>query len=98
MQLTDSTLKIISDHKGEMGNYFIDLTHEEALDPSANICAGVRWLFLKKKAAAARLHHPASWDDAVAEYKGLLKRIIDSKGTVPKEMEIFHFYYNQFLE
>jgi hypothetical protein len=99
MQLTDKTIQIIGDHKGELKNHFIHLTHNDALDPSANICAGVRWLFRKQVIATERLHHVATWDNAVAEYKGVLKGIITNKNPDPKnEMLKFRSFYNQLLE
>jgi hypothetical protein len=101
MQITDATLTIIGDHDGELRDHIICLTHAEVMDPSANICTGVRWLFMKKAAAAERLHHQATWDDAVAEYKGILKDIIKYKDD-PKhnpdpynEMPIFRSLYGQ---
>ena len=75
MQIIDSTLTIIGDHKGEIKDHFIFLTHAEIMDPSANICTGVRWLFMKKATAAERLRHVATWDDAVAEYKGIFAQL-----------------------
>ena len=63
-----------------------------------NICAGVRWLFMKKITAAERLHHPATWDNAVAEYKGILKGIIENKNPDPNhEMPIFRSFYKRLL-
>lgn len=79
MQITDITLKIIGEHKGEIKDHLIYLTHKEIMDPSANICVGVRWLFTKKTIAAQRIDHTATWDDAVAEYKGILKAIVENK-------------------
>jgi hypothetical protein len=79
MQITDSTLKIISEHKGEIKDHLIYIKRKEIMDPSANICVGVRWLFTKKTIAAERLNHTATWDDAVAEYKGILKNIVENK-------------------
>ena len=56
---------------------------------------------MKKAAAAERLHHKATWDDAVAEYKGILKDIIEYKED-PKhnpdpynEMPIFRSFYDR---
>jgi hypothetical protein len=94
MQIIDRTLAILGDHKGEIRDHYINLTHDEIMDPSANICAGVRWLFMKKITAAERLHHKASWDDAVAEYKGRLKNIINGDNPDPyDEMQKFRNFY-----
>lgn len=72
MQLIDETIGVLADHKGELRDHLINLSQDEILDPSSNICAGVRWLFQKKITAAARLQHQVTWVDAVAEYKGIL--------------------------
>ncbi len=45
MQITDATMHILGDHHGELSNHLICFDHSKLLDPSANICAGVRWLF-----------------------------------------------------
>lgn len=79
MQITDSTLKIISTHKGEIKDHLIHVSSKEIMEPTVNICVGIRWLFTKKTIAAERLHHTATWDDAVAEYKGILKAITNNK-------------------
>lgn len=96
MQLTNSTIRILRNHRGEIKEHFIAVSDDEIFDPSANICAGIRWLFRKKVTAAARLKHPATWDDSVAEYKGILKGIIENKNPDPKgEMKIFRGFYQQ---
>ena len=88
----------VGDHKGEVKDHFICVPQNEAMDPSANICIGVRWLFTKKIDAKARLHHAATWDDAVAEYKGVLKGIIEGKNPDKnEEMPKFHTLYKQLL-
>lgn len=56
-----------------------------------------RWLFNKKIGAKARLHHAATWDDAVAEYKGRLKAVKNGKDP-RNEMAIFRSFYKQLLE
>ncbi len=99
MQLTNGTLKIMRSHKGELKDHFITLSDDEIFDPPANICAGVRWLFRKKITAAARLKHPATWEQAIAEYKGILKGIIENKNPDPLgEMPIFRGLYQQLLD
>jgi Transglycosylase SLT domain len=103
MQITDSTLKMIGEHKGEVKDHFIHLTQIEVMEPSANICTGVRWLFTKKTTAAARLGHVATWDDAVAEYKGILKAISENKdpnhnADPYNEMPKFRSFYKRLLE
>jgi len=98
MQITDSTREIIADHKAELRNHYIQLSEAEVFDPSANICAGVRWLFRKKTLAKHRLHHEASWMEAVAEYKGVLKGIIENKNPDPLgEMDKIKKCYKEVL-
>ena len=99
MQIIDETLSIIQGHKhtGEVKDHFIHATHQEVMDPSTNICIGVRWLFTKKTGAKARLNHVATWDDAVAEYKGRLEDVKNGKDP-RNEMKTFHTLYKQLLE
>jgi hypothetical protein len=70
MQITDSSRKILGDEKGELKDHFVSATRKELNDASINICAGVRWLFHKRKLASARTKQEASWEDVVYKYKG----------------------------
>ncbi len=70
MQITNATRKILDDPTGEIKDHYITATREDLNDPSINICAGIRWLFRKKAWASKNLNHEASWEDAVAAYKG----------------------------
>lgn len=70
MQITNVTRKILGDESGELKDHFITATRADLNDPSVNICAGVRWLFQKRKLASLRLKHPATWIKAISEYKG----------------------------
>jgi len=103
MQLTDDTISKLSDQKTELKDHFINLTAAEAMDPSANICAGVRWLFMKRAGAKerfvkAKLDHVVTWDDAVAEYKGVLKGIIENKNPdLKQEMPKFRALYKKLV-
>jgi hypothetical protein len=104
MQLLDATLAFVAGHKGGVRDHFVYLTSAEAMDPSANICAGVRWLFMKRAIAVERFSHAKSdhvttWDDAVAEYKGILKDIIEKKDNPDplNEMPKFRHFYEQLL-
>lgn len=106
MQLTDETLKILYGHEIELRDHFIYLSHVEAMSPSANICAGIRWLFQKKEGAKARYakidpNRVVTWDDAVAEYKGVLSGILnkDNKHPDPEnKMPTFRSIYEKFQE
>jgi hypothetical protein len=93
MQLREETLKILQDHKGELKDHLIHLTHENAYDASANICAGIRWLFRKKEIITAKMGSAATWDKAVAAYKSYL-----GDKNEDKEMKNFHDNYKLLLE
>jgi hypothetical protein len=104
MQITDETIRILHGNEAGLKKHFIYLTHKDANDPSANICAGTRWLFMKKAGAQERYEkaglsdYVASWDDAVAEYKGVLKGILDKNNKNPdpkRKMPIFRALYAQ---
>ncbi len=74
MQITDETRAILSDEKGELRDFLVNLTKDQAENPVLNIAAGVRWLFQKRRLAKARLKRTASWEEAAAEYKDVLRR------------------------
>lgn len=73
MQVLTKTLHYLSDTKGELKNYLVCLTKEQLLNPSANICAGIRWLFRKKETATSKLKHKATWINAIEDYRRLQK-------------------------
>lgn len=98
MQVTDQTLAILRDSKGELKNYLLNLSSDDLSDPSVNVCAGVRWLYQKKKTASARLKRPATWEEAVAEYKGDLEKMLSGKVPNPKGMKNFRKYYKELQE
>ncbi len=69
MQVTDETIKILKDETGELKNFLINLDENKANDPNLNICAGIRWLFQKKKLLEHKLKRGVTWDEAAMEYK-----------------------------
>lgn len=93
MQLTDDTLRILSDKNGELTDHLITVDQNEANDPNSNISAGIRWLFQKKRTASSRLGREATWVEAVAEYKGILKSYKKTKKS--KRMNKFHSKYKK---
>jgi len=95
MQIIDQTWRILGDHKGELKNHLIPLMEKELFDPSANICVGIRWLFRKKETASGRLKREATWDEAIEDYKSILKKRIDGKKYNPKPMNDIHDYYKR---
>lgn len=93
MQIIDQTHKALSDHKGELKDHLIMLNEDELTDPSANICAAIRWLFQKKVTAKARLGRDVSWLEAIAEYKGLLSDYNnDEKNAVRIMNKLINYY------
>lgn len=93
MQITDSTMDALSNHHGELSNYLICFDHLQLLDPSANICCGVRWLFRKRITASSKLGREATWIETVADYKGVL-----GKNPPSEKIEIFEHHYLDILK
>ena len=73
MQITDQTVKILKDEKGELKDHLVNLNQDDNFDPVLNICAGIRWLFHKKNLLEHKLKRTASWEEAVMEYKSYTK-------------------------
>lgn len=72
MQVTDWTIEILEDEKGELRNHLVNVNQQDMIDPSLNIAAGVRWLFRKQETASAKLKKQADWIWTVADYKSYL--------------------------
>ena len=68
------------------------MTKADLNDPNINICAGVRWLFEKKRLTSSRLKKSASWIDTVWEYKGAR---IASKEELENIKRIFNKFYQE---
>lgn len=91
-QITNDTRKILDGYHGDLKDHLITVTKEELNDPNVNICAGVRWLFEKRRLASFHLKRAASWVEAVWEYK-------DVKGAKTKEdAEKMKNIFNRFYE
>ncbi len=92
IQVTDSTRKILQNFKGELRNHHIELTVEESRDPVTNIAAGIRWLHHKKFLAEYRLKRKITWEEAAAEYKGILNDIgkDDTTDRIMRELRGHH--------
>ncbi len=96
LQITEETLHILNDHKGELSNHLMFIRAKDLFDPSVNICSGVRWLFRKQITASSRLKRKATWEEAIIEYKAYWK-IIDA-GQIPKAIVELREYYKQLEE
>lgn len=71
IQLTEQTLRILKDRKGEIKDHYIDIAKEDLYDPSKNICSAIRWLFRKREILQKRLGRSPTWPETIVEYKGL---------------------------
>ena len=91
IQITEATLRILKDRKGEIKDHYIDIDKEELFTPSKNICASIRWLFRKREILQKRLGRSPTWPEVVVEYKGLGPDL-KNKGT--KSIKVL----NDFLE
>jgi hypothetical protein len=93
MQVRNTTRKYLADTKVELKNYLVVLTKEQLLNSSDNICAGVRWLFIKKETATNKLKHKATWINTIEDYKGYLGMILDNQDYNHTPMEKLDKFY-----
>lgn len=70
LQILNKTRKILGDEEGELKDHFIAASRKDLNEPSINICAGIRWLFRKRRLASGKLGREATWEEAVYEFKG----------------------------
>lgn len=73
LQITDQTRKVLGDEHGELADHYLTLDKDDVLDPQIALAAAVRWLFHKRETARRYLKRDASWEEAVADYKGYLR-------------------------
>jgi hypothetical protein len=92
-QITNDTRKILGGYHGDLKDHLITVTKEELNDPNINICAGVRWLFEKRRLASVHFKKNASWVETVWEYKGT--KVAKSKKDVEKIKRIFNGFYEE---
>lgn len=98
MQITNKTRKILGNEKGELKDHFLTVTKSNLNDPNVNICAGIRWLFQKRLLASNKLKRPATWEEAVADYKGTLEGWHAGTKRGNKIMNIFKDYFSQYTQ
>ncbi len=98
MQVTDETLVILKDERGELQNHLINIDQKEIYDPSLNICAGVRWLFHKKKLLKHRLKRSATWEEAAMEYKAYTNLIKRGDKSALKQRDKLRDRYRRLLD
>ncbi len=95
MQVTDETVKILNDPKGELKDHLFSFSKDQVLDPNVNIATAIRWLFHKKYLAGKRLKREATWEEALIEYKGYMGEYLKNPKLKMKGLGVFekHFLY-----
>ena len=90
-QITKETLKIIQNPKGEAQDFiFNSIRQKDLKNPDLAIPIAVRWLVYKKTRAESKLGGPATHEEIILEYKGLLKSKTEFK---KKALERYHELY-----
>ncbi len=90
-QITNDTRKLLGGFHGDLKDHLITVTKEELNDPNVNICAGVRWLFEKRRLITNSLKRPSSWIETVWEYKSVKQA--KTKKDADKIRKIFNDFY-----
>lgn len=93
MQVTDWTVEILKDEKGELRDHLVNVTQKDMKNANLNIAAGIRWLFRKKEIASSKLKRNASWIWAVADYKSYLEQF--QKNPKHEKMNEFINFYER---
>lgn len=91
-QITNETRALLGGYHGDLTDHLITLTIEELNNPNENVCAGVRWLFEKRRLASIHLKKTASWVEAIWEYKGV------KRSKTIKESENIKDIFNRFYQ
>lgn len=94
MQIMPKTRMYLQKINGELKDYYVIASAEELLEPSTNICAGIRWLFRKRIIAKSKLGRQANWIEAIADYKSILDNIIKNEPYNEKIMENLQKFYD----
>lgn len=73
-QITPETLKALQDPTGEVKDFiFKNIRKKDLKNPDVAIPMAIRWLSRKKRLAEGKLSRPASAEEIILEYKGMLK-------------------------
>lgn len=95
-QITKETLKIIHDPKGEAKDFiFNNINQKDLKNPALAIPIAVRWLAYKKTRAESKLGRPATHEEIILEYKGLLKSKTDYKKSALKKYRGLYEKFNK---
>jgi hypothetical protein len=91
IQITEETWRILKNTKGEIKDFYVDVSKDELFEPEINICAGIRWLFRKKEMLEKRIKREPTWLEVMLEYKGLYAQY-------KKKGKEAHKIYNNFVK
>ncbi len=83
MQIMPETVGYLGPRSKDIKDHFIEISLEDARDPSVAIAAATRWLFRKHRLVIGK-KKGATWMDALEEYKG----ITNQKGAKPAEIRL----------
>ena len=83
MQIMPETVGHLASRSKDIKDHFIEISLEDARDPSVAIAAATRWLFRKHRLVKGK-KKGTTWMDALEEYKG----ITNQKGTKPAEIRL----------
>lgn len=93
MQLLHQTFEALQNIKGELHDYLVRAPWEKILDPTTNICMGIRWLFQKRHLLMVRLKREVTWEESVIEYKSYWDDIRKHKDQMPNGIIKLREYY-----
>ncbi len=92
-QITTDTLKILQNIEGEAKDFvFKGIRKKDLKDPIVSVALGTRWMAYKKSYADRVLKRPATSDELIQVYKGILK---DKSRTAKVIMERYRAYYDK---
>ena len=95
MQLTDQTISIIDNPKGELRNHLVEFDYKDISDPVIVICAGIRWLFYKKEFRERKVKENISWLAAAMEYKAFTKLLEKGDPKAIEQRDVLLMYYER---
>ncbi len=86
IQLTDEAIQALSNPNGELKDHLVMIKEVDILDPNVTLCAGIRWLFQKRKLTTYLLGREATWEETIANYKAYLNDMLSGKNKNPEGM------------
>lgn len=95
MQVTDETLEILQNEKGELRDHLLNINQNKIADPNLNIAAGTRWLFQKKKLLESKKKRKVTWAEVVYDYKGYTKKIKSGQKSALTQKQKFDSLYER---